>query len=279
MTKDSNALYAIGQGDGIVELFRKRTVDNSAAYLKGSLEPHMRILDVGCGPGSITIDLARHVPLGHVTGVDTAAASDTLAKARAQAEKEGVRNVEFRVGDALALPFPDGTFDVVHAHQVLLHVDDAVGMLREMRRVAKPGGLVACRTYDTGTLLLYPPDARLDRLQAVFQRVMESWGRTTRAGRLAPVFARRAGFRPADIRVTSSNYTNHTPEDRRYWAGMSINVARESPLVKEALDKGFAAPEEIEAAIKGWEEWAANDEGLAIGMNIEILCRAATGAS
>ena len=104
----------------------------------------MKVLDVGCGPGSLTVDIAKHVqPGGKVTGVESV--PDPLNEARKLAEQEGVE-VTFEVADAMQLPYGDDEFDFVFAHQVLQHVFDPVKMLKEMRRVAKTGsGLVACR--------------------------------------------------------------------------------------------------------------------------------------
>ncbi|GJE98533.1 S-adenosyl-L-methionine-dependent methyltransferase [Phanerochaete sordida] len=272
MSKESLP-YIVGQGDAVLKLFGQRTVDNSAAYLKDSLEPHMTILDVGCGPGSITIDLARRVPQGRVTGVDTESARPTLDKARAQAEREGVKNVDFRVGDALALPFADASFDVVHAHQVLIHVTDPLRMLAEMRRVAKPGGLVACRTWDDGTLMMVPPSEGVGRARAITQRVMDFSGRNFEAGRYTPRWAREVGFKPANIKVTTSNYTSYTPAERYYFASMMTNVLKESPMKTVALEKGLATEEDFERGIAAWEEWTTNEDGLSVGVNVEILCR------
>jgi ubiquinone/menaquinone biosynthesis C-methylase UbiE len=95
----------------------------------------MRVLDVGCGPGTITADLAARVPGGQVTGID--AAAGVLAEARQEAARRGQANVRFETGDVYRLAFDDGTFDVVHAHQVLQHLSDPVAALAEMRRVCR----------------------------------------------------------------------------------------------------------------------------------------------
>ena len=115
----------------------------------------MHILDIGCGPGTITVDLAALVPeVGRVIGLECA--PDVLEKARATAAERGVTNVQFVVGDVHSLNYPDGTFDVVHAHQVLQHVGDPVQALREMHCVTKPGGIVANRESDYRGFTWYP---------------------------------------------------------------------------------------------------------------------------
>ncbi|KAF8530772.1 S-adenosyl-L-methionine-dependent methyltransferase, partial [Gautieria morchelliformis] len=108
-----------------------------AGYLLEYLLLDMRILDVGCGPGTVTADIASLAPKGHVTGLEYA--PEVLTQARSTAAHRGFTNIEFVVGDVNGLDFHDGTFDLVHAHQVLVHVGDPVQALREMRRVAKPG--------------------------------------------------------------------------------------------------------------------------------------------
>ncbi|KAF8530764.1 S-adenosyl-L-methionine-dependent methyltransferase, partial [Gautieria morchelliformis] len=134
---EETVVYTYGHHDSSVRVHTWRTAANPAGYLLEALLPAMRILDVGSGPSTITADL---VPKGHVTALEYA--PELLTQARSTAALRGFTNIEFVVGDVNGLDFPDGTFDVVHAHQVLVHVGDPVQALREMRRVAKPGGIV-----------------------------------------------------------------------------------------------------------------------------------------
>src|SRR2546430_2631838 len=153
----SSDTYLHGHHDSVLRSHRWRTAENSAGYLLPRLAPDARVLDVGCGPGTITADLAARVPGGDVTGID--AAADVLAQARQEAERRGLDNVRFDTGDVYHLDFADGTFDVVHAHQVLQHLTDPGAALREMRRGCRPGGLVAARDGDYGGLFLHPGGA------------------------------------------------------------------------------------------------------------------------
>src|ERR1700728_1048568 len=134
-------VYTHGHHESVLRSHKWRTAENSAAYLLPHLAADATILDVGCGPGTITADLADRVPQGHVTGID--AAQEVIEQARAAAGDRG--NLDFATGDVYALDYPDGAFDVVHAHQVLQHLGDPVRALREMGRVTRPGGLVAAR--------------------------------------------------------------------------------------------------------------------------------------
>lgn len=175
------AVYTHGHHESVLRSHVWRTAENSAGYLLGVLKPRMRILDIGCGPGTITADLAERVPDGHVTGVDHA--PDVLERARATAAGRGLTNVDFAVADVHALDYPDDTFCVVHAHQVLQHVGDPVQALREMHRVTKPGGFVAVRDGDYAAMTWYPALPGLDDWLDLYERVARGNGGEPDAGR------------------------------------------------------------------------------------------------
>ena len=128
--------YIHGHSDSVLRSHRWRTAENSAAYLLPRLSPGMRLLDVGCGPGTLTVDLARRVgPAGEVVGVDISEA--VVAEAAAHAAERGADNVSFRAGDFRELDLGARSFDAVHAHQVLQPLRDPVGALAAMGR-ARP---------------------------------------------------------------------------------------------------------------------------------------------
>src|SRR5690349_10440317 len=120
MTHD---VYTHGHHESVLRSHTWRTAENSAGYLLASLRPGLDLLDVGCGPGTITVDLARRVAPGRVIGVDRA--PDVLAQATAYASAQGV-SIELHTADVYTLDFPDASFDVVHAHQVLQHLAEPV---------------------------------------------------------------------------------------------------------------------------------------------------------
>ena len=150
------------------------------------------MLDVGCGPGTITVDIAARVAPGAVVGIDRA--DEVLEGARDAARDAGVDNVEFAVGDVYALDFPDASFDVVHAHQVLQHLTDPVAALREMRRVCAPGGVVAARDSDYATFTWWPEDPRLTRWLELYHDVARGNDAEPDAGRRLLAWAHDAGF-------------------------------------------------------------------------------------
>ena len=184
--------YLHGHHDSVLRSHRWRTAENSAGYLLARLPAAAHVLDVGCGPGTITVDLAARVPRGQVTGIDQAAG--VLAGAREEADRRGQRNVRFAVGNVYHLAFDDRAFDVVHAHQVLQHLSDPVGALAEMRRVCRAGGLIAARDGDYGGMLWFPEDPELEEWRLLYQRVARALGGEPDAGRRMLSWARAAGF-------------------------------------------------------------------------------------
>ncbi|MGH3094709.1 MAG: class I SAM-dependent methyltransferase, partial [Streptosporangiales bacterium] len=162
-------IYGQGHAESVVRSQHWRTVDNSAGYLAPELRPGLDVLDVGCGPGTITVDLARRVAPGTVVGIDPSEAVIEQARANAAAARAG--NVTFERGDAFALAADADTFDVVHAHQLLFHLTDPVAALREMLRVVRPGGVVAARDTDYAGAMWWPADPRLDRWLELYRAV------------------------------------------------------------------------------------------------------------
>src|SRR4029078_9038634 len=169
-----------------------RTWQISAGYLLDALVPGTRVLDVGCGPGTITVDVAQRVAPARVVGLDRA--DQVHDAARAAARDAGDDNVEFAVGDVYALDVPDASFDVVHAHQVLQHLTDPVAALREMRRVCAPGGVVAARDSDYETFTWWPEDPRLTRGLELYHEVARANDAEPDAGRRLLAWAHAAGF-------------------------------------------------------------------------------------
>lgn len=106
-------------------------------------EPGLSWLDVGCGNGAFTELLIQRCRPDAVQGIDPSLPQIDYARAR-----PGAAGAEFRVGDAMRLPFPDGHFDMVVSALVLFFVPDPAQALREMVRVAKPGGIVSTYLWD-----------------------------------------------------------------------------------------------------------------------------------
>src|SRR4029079_2934426 len=228
---ESAPRYVHGHHESVLRSHRWRTAQNSAAYLLPHLAPGMRLLDVGCGPGTITLDLAKRVAPGAVVGIDAAEAP--LVEARAAAATAGIAGVSFSVADGMARPFDDGTFDVVHAHQVLQHVPDPVGMLREMRRVCRPGGIVAARDSDYAAMTWHPADPALTGWLDLYERTARASGGEPAAGRRLLSWAHEAGL--TDVAASASAWCYASREERAWWGGLWSERALKSTFAEQAL--------------------------------------------
>jgi SAM-dependent methyltransferase len=248
-------------------------VENSAAYLLPWLRPGLDILDVGCGPGTITVDLARRVGPGRVIGVDSAeeVIGIATATATATADRDAVTNVRFAVGDTYALDFDDASFDIVHAHQMLQHLSDPVTALAEMGRICRPDGLVAARDGDYGGFAWYPADPWLDTWLDLYGRVARHNGGEPDAGRRLGAWARAAGF--TDVSASASAWCFTDPDDRRWWGDLWADRMTESALGARAVEIGLADSDELQEMAAAWRRWAAHPDGWFAVLHGEILCR------
>ncbi|MFI6638060.1 class I SAM-dependent methyltransferase [Streptomyces sp. NPDC050504] len=264
-------VYTHGHHESVLRSHTWRTAANSAAYLIGELTPELHVLDIGCGPGTITADLAALVPRGRVTGVDMA--PGIVDRARALAAERGLDNTGFAVADVHALDYPDDSFDVVHAHQVLQHVGDPVRALREMRRVTRPGGLVAVRDSDYGAFTWTPASPVLDEWLALYRRVARANGGEPDAGRALKSWALRAGFAEGDITATASAWCFSTPDERAWWSGLWAERTTASSYARIAVGGGHATEERLAAVADAFRAWGAQDDAWFMVPHGELLCR------
>jgi SAM-dependent methyltransferase len=247
--------YTHGHAESVLRSHRARTAANSAAYLLPRLQPTDRLLDVGSGPGTITADLARLV--AEVVAVEVT--EDAAALTRAELARQGVTNAEVRVADVHALGLADDVFDVVHAHQVLQHVADPVGALREMARVTGPGGVLAVRDSDYAAFAWYPRLPGLDQWLALYEAAARANGGEPDAGRHLLAWAHAAGL--TDVTASSSTWCFATPETRASWGGMWAERVTGTALAEQLLRDGLATAGELEEVARAWRAWAADPDG------------------
>jgi ubiquinone/menaquinone biosynthesis C-methylase UbiE len=267
---EDDDVYTHGHHESVIRAHASRTAENSAAFVIPHLTPGVSVLDVGCGPGSITCDFAGLVAPGKVTGLDRS--PDIIAQATALSAERGVDNVEFLAGNIYDLDFEDETFDVVHAHQVLQHLTDPVEALREMRRVAKPGGIVAVRDADFHGMSWYPAIPELDEWMDLYQRIARRNGAEPDAGRRLVSWAQSAGF--TDVAPTSSNWLYATGQQRRWQARVWGERVLHSAFGEQALEYGFANPADLARISAGWHRWGSTDDGWFLIPNGEVIARA-----
>ncbi|KAJ3182412.1 hypothetical protein HDU87_008576 [Geranomyces variabilis] len=258
----SKKVYTHGHHASVLSSHSWRTAENSASHVLPYLTADQTVLDVGCGPGTITADFAKLTK--HVTAIET---NDSILEIAAQnASAKGL-------GDVHKLKYPDGTFDVVHAHQVLQHVSDPISALREMRRVTKPGGIVAVREVDFAGTVWYPCLQGLQEWLALYARVARANGGEPDAGRRLHAWARAAGFEPAKIAKSSSTWTYSTEAEVAWWSNLWAERTLASDFAKTALANRVATKEQLEAVSRTWKEWGTSEDAWFVMLNGEIIAR------
>jgi SAM-dependent methyltransferase len=162
---------------------------------------------------------------------------------------------------------------VVHAHQVLQHLSDPVAALVEMGRVTKPGGVVAARDSDYGSMTWYPDNPSLERWLTLDRTVARQNGGDPDAGRRLLSWAQQAGF--AEVTPSASVWCFANPADREWWGGMWADRIVVSSLAEQAISRRLASLEQLDEMGAGWRRWAVEPDGWFAVLHGELICRPA----
>lgn len=262
--------YLHGHHESVLRSHRSRTAENSAGYLLPHLRLGQRLLDIGSGPGTITADLAEIVGPDATTALEVSA--EALALTTAELGRRGLAGVTGVVGDVHALPFEDGSFDVVHAHQVLQHLADPVGALREMARITAPGGLIAARDSDYGMFTWHPAVPALTEWLDLYHQLARRQGFEPDAGRYFRAWANAAGL--TDVTITHSSWTYATPDAVAWWSGLWHDRALASEFATQARAAGVDDAT-LERIASGWTEWGTSPDALFVVPSAELIARKA----
>ncbi|GCF01627.1 hypothetical protein ZYGM_000569 [Zygosaccharomyces mellis] len=264
----SQSYYTHGYDAELSKSHKWRTVENSCKHFKNLIKPTDVVLDVGCGPGSITLDLANYVPNGKVVGIEPT--RELIDECVRNTNKQ--TNVEFKLASGYNIPFSDNTFDIVHCHQVLIHLEDPILVLKEMRRVCKPNGIVCCKECDPSMSAVYP-EKHIPALSSYFTKMKEANGRLTdqNMGRKLKTLALRSGFHEQDITFSVDHWCYSTAKDRQLVGERYIERITYS---KEQFDKfDPIADEQLRNSfVDGWKKWIMDDEALLVFNHGEVVC-------
>jgi SAM-dependent methyltransferase len=184
--------YTPGHSRNASDFMARRTLETHGTFFIPYLDGKASVLDCGCGPGTITVDIARRLAPAEVVGVDFGRSQ--IERATAAALQEGLSNAQFKVADCYSLPFADSTFDRMFSHALMEHLADPVRALREMRRVLKPGGIVGLCSPDWGGFVLAPPSPELNSAVTEYIALQSKNGGDVQAGRKLGAHLETAGF-------------------------------------------------------------------------------------
>jgi len=157
-----------------------RNIESHAAFVLPLLERGLEVLDVGCGPGTITQGIAECVLPGRVTAIDRDPVQ--VAHAARLAEGRELTNLRFLGGSVYELPFAEASFDLAFSHALFEHLSDPRAALAEIRRVLRPGGLVALCSPDWDSFEMLKPTPEAEAALRDYRELQEQNGGNTRAG-------------------------------------------------------------------------------------------------
>jgi SAM-dependent methyltransferase len=199
-TNPMTEAYTPGYTQTASNFMAQRSALSHAKFLLPHLDATSRLLDCGCGPGSMSCDFAKIAVSGHVEGIDQEQSQVELARARAA--EQGLTNATFAIGSIYDLPYPDASFNVVFAHAIFEHIASPEKALAEMLRVLEPGGLVAIRSPDWGGFIVGPEIPGLHAAIDSYANLQLANGGDTHIGRKLPRLLRTSGFETVQFSAT-----------------------------------------------------------------------------
>lgn len=193
--------YLFGDDERMMKIFAHRKHSNFASFIRPHINENTHILDVGCGPGSVTADFAGICSKGRVVGVDDCPAAISLAQKMYPSS-----SANFLVASAYTLPFGDGEFDVACANSLLQHLSDPESAVRECKRVLKPGGIFAAREAVDELTTVEPHISGMRKYLDMIYKAIDKMGGDINTGRRLPSICRAAGFK--DMKLSSDSEVN-----------------------------------------------------------------------
>ena len=224
--------------DRLVLLSRERWPDTERLLLRAGLSPGMRCLDLGCGGGQVTIEIAKRIaPGGTCVGLDLDEVK--LRLARKAAADLGVSNVEFRVGSIAEWDEPS-TYDLVYSRFVVQHLGHPVEALRRMWRAVRSPGVLVVEDTDHEGWFMHPPNPGFDFYVRSITSVLPHGGGDATAGRKLFAYFREIGVPDPEVSLVTP--LRSRPEE------MSVTVPNLEGLRDALVSTGLASSSDVDAA-------------------------------
>ena len=257
-----NERYTHGY-DAASRTMEARSAESFAAFFLPYLRPGMRLLDVGCGPGTITLGLAAVTAPGEVVGIDVD--EGEIARAREEAAKLGIATARFEVANAYELPFEDDSFHAVFSQAMLEHLQRPEDALKEMHRVLRDSGVIGLRAGTADGLVFGPMTSALELGGRVFRGLWRHNGGDPEFARQQLRVVCEAGF--ANPRFSASVNVL----DPATWGPMARDYNEEPARLQMAVDLGLADRDAVEAISGAWDEWTQDPAACLAQMWLEAV--------
>jgi SAM-dependent methyltransferase len=202
---------------------------------RAGMQPGLRCLDLGCGGGPVTLELARLAgPEGRVVGIDMDDAKLQLARQRAEQQK---LRVEFQAGNVHDLA-DEAQYDLVYARFLLTHLHDPAQVVQHVLRALRPGGTMIVEDIEISAAFAYPPCPALDRHVQLYKAVVERRGGDPDIGPKLPGLLRASGVKDIHLGVVQPAFL--TGE------GKTIHQLTMENIAAAVIDEGFATRAEVD---------------------------------
>lgn len=213
--------YTFAGDSMLVRRLAKRRADKEGSFFLPFLQAGMRLLDCGCGPGSITLGLAEAVAPGEVIGLDQDI--EVSRPVFEQARAKGLQNLRFESGNVYDLPFPDDTFDAVFSNGLFSHLQNPAKAVKEMQRVLKSSGVIGLRDSDFDGMLFAPFNPVITQSWALISDLVKHNGGNFNIGKELPSLLHDAGFVRLEVSASIKSYGKNV---ENFWQALG------HPLIK-----------------------------------------------
>lgn len=244
--------YTMGYGPAAVALMGARSAQTHAAFFVPHLRSGMKLLDCGCGPGSVTLGFAEIVAPGSAVGTDIEASQ--MALATESAAKRKLANARFEVADIYELPFEDSSFDAVFMSALIGNLREPIRGLREAYRVLKQGGVIGVKEFDHGGDITYPLESAMAKYDALYRRLRAENGHNGESGRMVGALLLEAGFK--ELTMTATYEILSDPKVLQGAAQVFIGLLGEG-WSDAFTSRGWATAHDIQAMRDAWLRFAA----------------------
>jgi ubiquinone/menaquinone biosynthesis C-methylase UbiE len=257
--KEHKEFYSLSDADAQQTYVGVRRAKEWVGFFLPHLQQGYDVLDCGCGVGSITLDLAELVAPGKVIGVDLD--ETQLQVARSSAVKRGLTNVSFEQGNIYELRFNPASFDAALAHTLLYHLSDPLRAMKELRRVLKPGGVLAISDDDFSTMRFSPDSPIAHKLVDVMAKVVLFNGGSPFYSPHLRSYLLQAGFARTEGFAVAADHYGKLEETRRC-AYIVSRLLSDPTLSNLVVSQGWSTRDGIDEMIAWIKDWGERPDAF-----------------